>query len=313
VGFCGIYTKRMKAILKIQAEIMRSVREFLIKEGFLEVLPPLLDVITDPGIRGAKFFKVDCYGKKYKLMSAMTIHKPLMAKDLGKIFSFCPCFRREPKEARLTKRHLAQFWQIEVEIPEASYEDAMKILERLIQFVCKKVKEECKKELKDLGRDLKVPSVPFKRISYEEVLKIAREMGFKIEEGKEIPWEVEKAISKKFDQPFFIIHYPYGSRGFYEKADGSKLLDFDLIYDSGFGEGCSGSEREYKKEKILRKIKKTEISKCDWYLKSIEKLKPTAGFGIGLERLTRYVCGLESVWEATSFTIIPGGEIKRPW
>ncbi|MEM5793700.1 MAG: asparagine synthetase A [Candidatus Aenigmatarchaeota archaeon] len=302
----------MKAVLKVQEEVMKAIREFLYREGFLEILPPLLDSITDPGIRGAKFFEVEAYGKKYKLMSALTVHKPLLAKHFGKIFSFCPCFRKEPEECKKTKRHLAQFWQVEVEVL-GKQEDAMRVLERLIQFVCKKVKKKCKKELKILGRKLRVPRIPFKRISYGEALEIARKMGLHVSSGKEIPWEVEKELSKKFIQPFFITHYPKGSRGFYEKIDGEKLLDFDLIYDSGFGEACSGSEREYEEKKIVEKIKGTEIAKCKWYLKSIKSLKPTSGFGIGLERLTRYVCGLKCVYEASLMPIIPGGEIRRPW
>lgn len=299
-------TGKVISVLKIQAEITKAVREFLRKKGFLELLPPLIDTITDPGIRGAKFFEIDYYGKPYKLMSAMTIHKPIMAKELGKIFAFCPCFRREIEESRHTKRHLAQFWQIEVEIPEARRDDAMSIAERLIQFVCKEVAKKCSKELKVLGKKLEIPEVPFPRIKHREAVDKARELGFDADYDKELPWEVEKAISHQFKQPFFVIDYPVGSRGFYDKTDGYRVLGFDLMYDQGFGEGSSGSEREYEYGKILEKIKGTELAKCDWYLKAIKSVKPTAGFGIGLERLTRYICGLDSVSQATPFPRIPG-------
>ncbi|RLI97764.1 MAG: asparagine ligase [Candidatus Aenigmatarchaeota archaeon] len=305
---CGILgRKEMKALVKIQSEIVREIRRFLFKKGFLEVLPPLFDEVTDPGIRRAKFFEIEFYGKSYKLMSALTVHKQILASHFGKIFSFCPCFRKEDKKARYTKRHLAQFWQVEVEIPYASYEDAMKLVERLVQSVCKHVKEKCRKELKVLKSDLKVPSLPFPRIKHEDAVRIARKLGRKAYWEKELPWEAEKALSLHFKQPFFIFLYPAGSRGFYEKIESRKSLSFDLIYDSGFGEGCSGSERECEYEKILKKIKGTHLEKSKWYLDSIKKLKPSSGFGIGLERLTRYICKLPSIEKATLFPRIPGG------
>ena len=120
-----------------------------------------------------------------------------------------------------------------------------------------------------------------------------------------MPWEAEKTISDHFSEPFFIIKYPKGSRGFYDKNDEGFLLDFDLILPEGFGEVSSGSEREYEYEKIKKKL--DSIEGFDLYLKVIKRgIKPTAGFGVGLERLTRFICGLDSVWEATPFPKIPG-------
>lgn len=284
---------------------MGSIRKFFEKEGFLEILSPIIEPFTDPGIRGAKFFEVDYYGKPYKLMSALTIHKPILATHLGKIFAFCPCARKEPEESKLTGRHLAQFWQIEVEIDKGSYEAAMQVLERLIVFVLKEVKEKCETELKTLGRDLKIPEIPFRRLTHKEAVCIAKRLGFEAYYDKELPWEAEKTISQHFSEPFFIIKYPKGSRGFYDKDDEEFLLDFDLILPEGFGEVSSGSEREYEYEKIKKKLDSMEG--FDLYLEVIKKgIKPTAGFGVGLERLTRFICGLDSVWEATPFPKIPG-------
>jgi asparaginyl-tRNA synthetase len=183
----------------------------------------------------------------------------------------------------------------------------MELLEKLIQFVCISVKEKCMEELKLLGRKLTIPTLPFKRITHKQAVELAIKLGYKAEFKKELPWLAEHAISLQFKQPFFIIKYPKGSRGFYDKTDGEELLDFDLIYDSGFGEGASGSEREYEYEKIVKKIKDTHLISCQWYLQEIRRLKPTAGFGIGLERLTRYICGLESIADSTPFPRLPGG------
>jgi len=301
----GISEEKKKTVLRIQSEIMFAARRFFKKEGFLEILPPIIEPFTDPDIRGAGFFEVDYYGAPYKLMSALTLHKPILATRFGKIFAFCPCARKESEESRFTGRHLAQFWQIEVEIDKADYEDAMKVLERLVRFVIKEVKEKCPYELKVLGRDLKTPKIPFKRLTHKEAVDIIKELGFEAYYDKEIPWDAEREISLKFSELFFITRYPKGSRGFYEKNDGDYLLDFDLILPEGFGEVASGSEREWEYEKIRKKL--SGLSGFDLYLKMIKHgIKPTSGFGVGLERFTRFICGLEKIWDATLFPKIPG-------
>ncbi|MFO7837726.1 MAG: amino acid--tRNA ligase-related protein, partial [Candidatus Thorarchaeota archaeon] len=83
-----------------------------------------------------------------------------------------------------------------------------------------------------------------------------------------------------------------------------KLKDFDLLFPEGFGEGISGGEREYRYEVVLEKLKRRRLSPedYDWYLDMLRSgIPPSAGFGIGLERLTRYICGLEDISEATPF------------
>jgi len=299
---------KTKAVLKIQSEIMYAVRGFLKKDGFLEIRAPIFEPFTDPGIRGAKLFKIDFYGKQYSLMSALTVHKPLLATHLGKIFSFCPCARKEPKISKHSGRHLAEFYQMEVEIPESDYEDAMKLAERLIAFVISEIKEECRGELKILKRDIKVPTVPFRKLTHKEAVDLAKQLGFEAFYDKELPWESERAISMQFDEPFFIKSYPKGSRGFYDKDGKEFLLDFDLMYPEGFGEAISGSEREFEYKKVLEKLKKSgDIKKFKLYLELMKKgVKPTAGFGVGLERLTRYICGLEHIRDAAPFSKVPG-------
>lgn len=307
--YLSLEKSKIKAVLKIQSEIMYAIRKFLKRERFLEIRAPIFEPFTDPGIRGAKFFEIDFYGKPYSLMSALTVHKPLLATHLGKIFSFCPCARKEPEISRHSKRHLAEFYQIEVEIPEKDYEDAMKLAEKLISFVISEIKEKCKKELRILKRDIKVPRLPFKRITHKEAVDLAKKLGFEVFYDKELSWEAERAISIQFKEPFFIKFYPKSSRGFYDKEDGHHLLDFDLIYPEGFGEAISGSEREFEHKKVLEKLKRTgDVEKFKLYLEILKRgLKPTAGFGIGLERLTKYICGLEHIQDAAPFSKIPGG------
>lgn len=111
----------------------------------------------------------------------------------------------------------------------------------------------------------------------------------------------------------FIYDYPRGSRGFYDREDPERpgiLRDFDMLYPEGFGEAISGAEREYEPEKVKARIIESgeDPSKYEWFLEMLRELYPlkTAGFGIGIERLTRFLCGLRAVWEARPYPKVPG-------
>lgn len=308
----ALRTERMKAITKIQSEIRSAARGWLLTQGFLEITPPLLAQLTDPGLRGAKIFTLDFYGRKYKLTSSMMFHKIVAASSMGKIFSFSPCLRSEPLASVDTGRHLAEFWQIEVEMHHADYRQAMAVAEKLVSHICSCVRSACPTELSYLGRELGKHPAPFKKITHSEAVKLAKKFEPGISSSEEIPWDAERQLSQQFSLPFFITRYPTGSRGLYDRTDPLKpgeLLDFDLIYPGGFGEAASGGEREFEHEKVLEKIRACGEKPGDyaWFLDAIRQHDcHTAGFGIGLERLTRYVCGLEKVWEATQFPKVAG-------
>lgn len=305
--------EKKRLVLKVQSELMRSVRRFFEGRGLLEVLPPVFEPFTDSGIGAAGFFEIDYYGKPMKLLSALTIHKPLIATEVGSFFAFTPCARREPESFAGDGRHLAQFYQVEVETL-GKCDDAIQLLEEAISFVLADVKSRCRKELDMLGRELKVPSAPFKRITYGDVVAQAKELGFEMKEGDSISTELEKALSGKIGEPFFITGWPKSlldERGFlYKGKDGSGvLLDFDLIMPERFGEVSSGSERESDYAKIVDSLKR--VGRLEGYAEYLELAKrglvATSGFGIGVERLTKFVCGLEDIAEASAFPKVPGG------
>jgi len=302
--------EKRKAIFKVQSEVMRCARKFLEAEGFLEVLSPVFESFTDTGIGDAEFFEIDYYGKRYKLMSALTIHKPILVTQLGDMFSFTPCSRKEPAEVRPVKRHLSQFYQIEVEM-EGGFDQAVEKLERMIKHIIDEIKVSCDEELKLLGRQLASPKLPFKRITYKEALEMAKQLGIPFDAKTGISWSIEKRLSAHIGEPFFITRFPTAlieDRGFLYKANGDTLLDFDLILPEGHGEVSSGSEREFEYEKIVKKIGEERINSFKDYLEIIKAgLKPTAGFGVGVERLTKFICGLEDISDASPFPKTPGG------
>jgi asparaginyl-tRNA synthetase len=265
----------MKLILKVQDQILTSLREYLRKEGFIEILAPIIGPATDPGIRGAKQASIQYYDVPFKIMSSMILYKQMAVSSLGKIFALSPNIRLEPLESAKTARHLAEFRQIDLEMAYASYEDAMSLAERLLSSVVKDVREKCGEELERLGREL-------------------------------------KALSAMHQEPFFIYDYPLMARGFYDREDPNRpgiLRDFDMLYPEGFGEAISGGEREHTYEGVLKRMKLTgeDPRKYGWYLQMLkEGISFSVGFGIGVERLTRWICGLKTIWEAVPFPKVPG-------
>jgi len=310
--YLDIRSPRMRAILMIQDEVLSALRDFLRGRGFVEILAPIIGPVTDPGIRGAKQVSIDYYGHQFKVMSSMILYKQMAVCSLGKVFALSPNVRLEPLESLKTGRHLAEFRQLDLEVAKASYHDVMILAERMQQHVCQRIGDNCREHLKSLGRDLKVPRVPFKRLSYHETVDLLRGEGFNLDHGAEIPWDAEEHLSGMFTEPFFIYDYPETARGFYDREDPERsgvLRDFDLIYPEGFGEAISGGEREYEYEKVVNRMRKREEDPTSygWYLEMLKDgIVPSAGFGIGVERLTRYLCGASKIWETVPFPKVPG-------
>jgi len=299
-------------ILKIQDEIVSQIRAFLRKEGFIEILAPIIGPATDPGIRGAKQASIDYYGANFKVMSSMILYKQMIIASLPKVFALSPNIRLEPKETIKTRRHLTEFRQIDLEVANATYKDLIGLGERMFCHVIRKIKQKYGRELKEEKRRLKVPKRPFRKYTYKEALEILKNFGIHVKYGSEIPWDGEELLSKIHKEPFWITDYPVTARVFYyleHENNPGTLKDFDLIYSEGFGEAISGGEREYRYEKVVERIVKSgeKVADYEWYLEMLKNgIPPSAGFGIGVERLTRFVCGLENIWDAVPFPKVAG-------
>lgn len=305
-------TERAKHVYRVQAGILSAIRDFLDREGFTEVVPPIIGPVTDPGIRGAKQASVDYYGHEYKLMSSAILYKQMTAAGLDKIYMVAPCVRLEPPETADTGRHLTEFFQIDLEIKDGDYDEAMRVGEELVSYVVPRVWETHREDLEALDAPRWTFSSPFPRLTHAEAVAILRDDGWEISEDAELPWDAEKALSEKYPTPFFVHDYPRGSRGFYDREDPDRpgiLRDFDMIYPGGYGEAISGAEREHTVDAVMARMRETgeDPGKYGWYIDMLkEGIPPTSGFGIGLERLTRFVCGLDSIVEARPFPKVPG-------
>lgn len=286
-------------VLKVKDEIMHAAREYLRQQGFTEILPVILSPITDPLHHDTFDGTVSFYGSPYQLTKSMILHKQIALRTLPRIYSISPNVRMEPAQRASLGRYLAEFVQLDLEVHDASRDEIIGVGEGLLVHVLTAVSEHCAAELERLGRELNIPEAPFERVTFQDAQE---------QFGKAF----DDRLSASLSQPAWVIDFPRAVREFYDREDPTRpeiLLDMDLLYPEGYGEALSGGEREHSLPRILRRLEQDGIDKerFSQYLSIAEEGVPaSAGFGIGIERLTRFVCGLNSVEQARLFPKLPG-------
>ncbi len=306
-------SKLLQCVVKLQQHILEYTREFLYREGFTELLAPMASVVSDPGLRGARKLKTTLYGIEYELTSSVIMYKQSSAAVFEKIFYVARNIREEPPENISTGRHLVEFTQIDLEWALAGVDDVIGLAERMLKYISEKLAEEKRELYDELGVEPYVFKPPFPRLSYDEALELARRLGYSVEWGKELSHEAETAVAMEYDSPVWITSFPVVSRGFYYLPDIDRPeynRDFNLILPRGYGEVIDGGEREYRYGELVKRIKAVgePLEKYEWFLDLARKggIPPSAGWGLGLERLTRFLAGLKHVGLATAFPKLPG-------
>ena len=291
----------IKEILKIQSTALKAMHDFMWAKGITQLMPVMLSPVTDPLAHPIHDSSIDYDGQKLELTKSMILHKQvsMCRGDLKGIYIVSPNIRLETSEHKESGRHLIEFSQLDIELKDSSGEEFRKFMEELIVHVFGFVKKECSEELKKLGREIKIPKIPFKVYDSRELEK---------KYGKDF----EKIVSKKEKEPFWVLDL---YREFYDKEDliTKKHLNYDLVYPEGFGEALSGAEREFEYDVIVRKMKerKMDLDSYEPYLKIAKQgvLKPTSGGGLGVERLTRFLTGKKHIREVVLFPRIPGEKV----
>lgn len=292
--FLDLRRPEIQAIFKIQAKCLEAFREFFLKNNFLEIIPPTLIESASEG--GTDVFPVVYFEKTAYLAQSPQLYKQMaISAGLEKVFMTCPVFRAEKHN---TTRHLNESRQLDIEVGFANHEDVMKYLEKVLVYILKKVSKECKEELKLLNTKLKIPKLPFKRLTYEEVIK-----KLKLNYGEDLKPEHEKILSK--NGPVFITDWPLILKPFYAmpSSKNPKLSNsFDLLY-KGL-ELASGAQRIHDNKILAQRFKEKGLKPLAFknYIESFSYSCPEhAGWSIGLERLTMAVCNLSNIREATLF------------
>src|SRR3989344_6528768 len=303
----SIRSRRNTAILKVRSTVFGAIHEYFRKNNFYEYQSPSFTATAAEG--GSTLFKVDYFGKPMYLTQTWQLYAEAGIFALEKIYCIAPSFRAERSK---TSRHLTEYWHAEMEVAWAHFDDILRHGEGVIKHIFSKVLENNKKELELLGRDIKklepVINKKFPRIKYEDALKILKDKAkMIIPYGKDMRTGEEDALSKLYDIPIFITHYPKEIKAFYMKEDDKDknvVLGSDLVAPEGYGEIIGASERETDLKELIRKLKAQgeDPERYSWYLDTRRYGSvPHAGFGLGVERVIAWICGLDNIKDAIPF------------
>ncbi|MFX1318115.1 MAG: asparagine--tRNA ligase [Promethearchaeota archaeon] len=294
------------SIMQIKAGMSRAAHQFFDGEGFTEIFPPVMVGASVEG--GATLFPFKYFGTTAYLSQSAQLYEEAAICALEKVYLLSPSFRAEKHR---TRRHLTEYWHLEAEILFGTHEDIMGVEERLVHALVSYIVEQFQPQLDVLKVKVRLPKLPFRRVSYDEAITIAEKQGFKVPWGEDLGTEAERAVSKQFKDPFFITGYPTSARSFYHMPDPDRpeiTLSSDLIAPEGFGELTSGGQRIHNLDLLLKRIKdeKLDPSAYDWYLE-LRKfgLPPHSGFGMGLERFLVWLLKLKHIREACLFPRTP--------
>jgi len=290
---------KLTNIMKARDYIVRYLREYLYGQGFVEVAPP---VITKSGCEGGStLFGLDYFGEKAYLSQSGQLYNEAFITALEKVFILAPSFRAEKSR---TVKHLAEYWHLEPEMAHFSQEENMRLQEELVSYAARKFTESHQQLLSNFNRkpgELLAVEPPFYRMGYDEAVAKCG-----LEWGEDFGVPQEEALSAGLDKPVFITNYPAKIKPFYMSttADGKYALNADLLAPDGHGEIIGGSQREHDYEKIVARMKSEGLMLEDyeWYI-DLRKYGsvPHSGFGMGIERLVKWLLNLEHIRDAIPF------------
>jgi asparaginyl-tRNA synthetase len=301
-----IRTARQQAILRIRHEVIDAVRDFFNERGFILADTPIFTPAACEGT--TTLFPVQYFDDETAyLTQSGQLYNEANAMALGKVYCFGPTFRAEKSK---TRRHLTEFWMVEPEVAYANLDDVMDLAEGLVVSVVQRVLERRQRELKVLERDttkLERVKAPFPRISYDDAAEILKKKGLPFEWGGDFGSPDETALSEEFDRPICVHRYPSAVKAFYMKPDPARpevALCVDVLAPEGYGEIIGGGQRIDDYELLVQRIKEHNLPQesFEWYL-DLRRYGsvPHGGFGMGIERVVTWICGIDHLREAIPY------------
>ena len=298
-------SSRQHAILRVRHEIIKTCRNFFDERDFTLIDTP---IFTPNACEGTTtLFQTQYFDQVAYLAQSGQLYGEAAAAAFGKIYCFGPTFRAEKSK---TRRHLMEFWMVEPEMAFSELPDAMQLAEELVSVVIQRVLENRRAELDVLERDvaaLEAMIPPFPRMTYEEAMARLKELGVDIQFGDDFGSEQETVLAKSFDRPVLVHRYPAAAKAFYMARDPERpdlALCMDMLAPEGYGEIIGGGQRIHDLDVLRRQIAAHDLPEeaFKWYvdLRRYGSV-PHAGFGMGIERVVAWICGLDHVRETIPF------------
>ena len=299
-------SKSQWAIQRIRNTVIYATYDWMRDNDFIKIDAP---IFTPSACEGTtELYEVEhVNGETMYLSQSGQLYIEAAIAAHGRVFDFGPVFRAEKSK---TRRHLNEFWMMDAEMAFVTFEENLQIQEDLIYYIIQQVLAKHMDDLALLERDpapLQALKKPFIRWTHEQFIDELIKAGFDAKQGDDIGSDVEMQFMEKIDQPVFVTHFPLAIKAFYTKEDPNKPwygLCADLLAPEGCGEIIGGAQRIDDYDTLLAKIKEHKLPEefFDWYL-DIRKYGgvPHGGFGYGLERIVRWVCGVHHIRETIPF------------
>jgi asparaginyl-tRNA synthetase len=299
-------SQRQHAVIRVRHAVVKATRDYLDDQGYTLVDTPIFTPAACEGtttLFGVPYFDE---GTAYLTQSGQLYNEATAAAH-GKVYCFGPTFRAEKSK---TRRHLTEFWMVEPEMAYARLEDAIVLAQDLVCSVVARVLETRKEELRALERDtarLENVKAPFPRLHYDDAIKLIQSKGSTTQWGSDFGGTDETIIAEAHDRPVVVHRFPSAIKAFYMAPDPERpelSLSADVLAPEGYGEIVGGGERLADGELLLQRIHEHHLPEESfrWYL-DLRKYGtvPHAGFGMGIERLVTWICGLEHLRETIAF------------
>ncbi|MGO9450853.1 MAG: asparagine--tRNA ligase [Candidatus Binataceae bacterium] len=302
-----VRSSRQHAALRIRSEVAQACRDFFHDRGFVLFDAPILTPTSCEGT--TNLFELDYFGeRKAYLTQSGQLYAEAGALAFGKVYCFGPTFRAEKSK---TRRHLTEFWMVEPEVAYFDLDDDMRLAEDFVSFIVGRVLERRSIELKTLERDISklepAAKTPYPRIAYDEAIERLHAKGAEVKWGDDFGGDEETILSSEFDRPVMVHRYPTQCKAFYMKQDPARpevALCVDMLAPEGHGEIIGGGQREDDYETLKNKIVShgLPLEPFEWYL-DLRRYGsvPHAGFGMGIERMTGWLCGIHHIRECIPF------------
>jgi asparaginyl-tRNA synthetase len=293
------------AILRVRHAIVRAIRGFLDEGGFTLIDSPILTGNAAEGT--TTLFETDYFEEKAYLSQSGQLYAEAAAMAFGLVYCFGPTFRAEKSK---TRRHLTEFWMVEPEMAFYDLDASLALQERFVTHIVRTVLQQHADDLAVLERGtsrLEKIEPPFPRISYDEALEILKRHGEELPWGEDFGGGHETILAEQFEKPLFVHRFPSRVKAFYMKPDPARpevALCADLLAPEGYGEIIGGSQRIDDLSLLERRIDEHGLSReqFGWYL-DLRRYGsvPHSGFGMGVERVVAWICGLPHLRETIPF------------
>ena len=298
-------SSQQHAVLRVRSELEQAIADFFYEREYVRIDSPIL---TGSSVEGTStLFETDYFGEKAYLSQSGQLYLEPAAAAFGKVYCFGPTFRAEKSK---TRRHLTEFWMVEPEVAFLDFEGLCELAEDFIVYLVDRVLNRSSEELKRLERDVrKLEQIrkPFPRITYRDGIQKLQEKGFAVQFGDDLGADEETALCAELERPLIVSRFPTAIKSFYmqpDPKDPEVVLGLDMLAPEGYGEIIGGSQRIHDLSLLEKRLEEHKLPReaYEWYL-DVRRYGtfPHAGFGMGLERVVTWICGIHHLREAIPY------------